>query len=170
MSGCAIEICPDCKVALPAHPGDGHPYLGASPSCWALFGEVLAREYGDPCLMEVHRLTVDAYAAQHPGQPERRSIRSVWAHLIGLHLTIERDLSHDFARRVIGSVTASRTPLDWLPPPEHLGDVTVVDLHRADDPDEHRRMVYRWAESVWTAWRPHREAIARIADQAAAWL
>jgi hypothetical protein len=162
-----LEICPDCRVALPAHLGDAHPYFGASPSCWALYGEVLAREYTSPQLMGVHRLTVDAYAAQHPGKPERRSIQSVWVHLAGLYLTIERDLSHEFARRVIDSLTTLSEPLEWLEPPEHLGTVTAVHVHRGGSPDEHRAAVHGWAESVWAAWRPHRLAVVTMADRAA---
>lgn len=168
MNRAALEICPDCKVALPKGSGSAHPYLGASPSCWALYGEVLAREYASPELMQVHRLTVDAYAAQHPGHPDRRSIQSVWVHLAGLYLMLERNLSHDFARRVIGSIAALREPLEWLAPPENLGSVTVVQAYRAFDPDEHRAAIHQWADSVWRAWQPRHKAIALIADRAAA--
>lgn len=105
MSVSCLETCPDCGIVLPAVQGSTHEYLGASPSCWALYGEVLAREYGDPGLMQIHRLTVDAYAAQHPGRPGRRSTQSVWVHLAGLYLTVEKGLGSDFARRVIGMLT-----------------------------------------------------------------
>ena len=43
-----VEICEDCGVVLPRREGPTHPYLGASSSCWALYGEILAREYSDP--------------------------------------------------------------------------------------------------------------------------
>ena len=67
--------CPGCGLALPARPdAPKHPYVGASAECWAVYGEVLAREYEDPAYFRVHQLTVDAYAVQHPGAPERRSI------------------------------------------------------------------------------------------------
>ena len=163
----SLEICPDCKVALPPVRGGGHAYLGASPSCWALYGQVLAREYASPELMRVHRLTVDAYAAQHPGQPERRSIQSVWIHLSSLYLALDRGVSHDFARRVISSLTALREPLAWLEPPESLGNVTVIQAYEATDPVEHRAVIRQWAESVWAAWKPHRQTIAMLADRAA---
>jgi len=164
----ALEICPACGVALLAHSGDAHPYFGASASCWAMYGQVLAREYASPPLMRVHRLTVDAYAAQHPGKPERRTIQSVWVHLAGLYLTLERDLSHEFARRVIGSLTRSSDLLEWLAPPDDLGAITVVDAYQASGPDEHSAVIRRWAESVWAAWHQHRQAIIAIADRAAA--
>jgi hypothetical protein len=128
----------------------------------------MAREYASPALMKVHRLTVDAYAAQHPGKPDRRTIQSVWVHLTGLYLTLERDLSHNFARRVMGSLTRSSDLLDWLPPPDDLGAITVAHAYHANGPDEHSAAIRRWAESVWAAWHPHREAIIVIADRAAA--
>jgi hypothetical protein len=168
MDRTAVETCPDCKATLPAGPCSAHPYFGASPSCWALYGEVLAREYASQELMQVHRLTVDAYAAQHPGQPGRQSAQSVWLHLAGLHLILDRKLSHDFGRRVIGSLARSHELRGWLEPPENLGSFTVVQVFQAVGLDGHRAAILRWAESVWSAWQPHHQTIARVADRAAA--
>jgi hypothetical protein len=50
-----------------------HPYIGSASGCWLLYSEVLAREYGDLRYAPAHQLTVDVYAVQHPGVPERRS-------------------------------------------------------------------------------------------------
>ena len=61
--------CTGCGALVPDTPGPTHRYIGASPQCWALFGEVLAREYSDFRYASVHQLTVDSYAAQHPGTP-----------------------------------------------------------------------------------------------------
>lgn len=163
-----IETCSDCKAALPQQPGPVHSYLGASPSCWALYGEVLAREYASPELMKVHRLTVDAYAVQHPGAPERRSIQSVWVHLAGLYLVVERELSHDFARRVIGALAGESERLTWLSPPSNLGAITVADVATAIDTDAHQEAVCRWARAAWAAWALHHQAVATIVDPVAA--
>ena len=65
----SFELCPGCGLSLPVVEGPTHPYIGASPSCWALFGQVIAREYGAPAYMKAHQTTVDAYAVQHPGRP-----------------------------------------------------------------------------------------------------
>jgi len=160
-----LEVCPDCKVRLLARPGAVHPYLGASPSCWALYGDVLAREYASPELMKIHRLTVDAYASQHPGTPQRRSIQSVWVHLAGLYLTVERGLSHDFARRVIGALTRETEGLAWLPPPDDLGATTIADVARTQKATEHEEAVRRWASTTWAAWKLHHEVVASIANK-----
>ncbi|MFP4324147.1 MAG: DUF5946 family protein [Anaerolineales bacterium] len=37
--------------------------------CWALFSDVLARDY-----MRLHHHTVDTYTMQHPGQPTPQTI------------------------------------------------------------------------------------------------
>ena len=150
----ALEVCGDCGVALAQRPGPTHPYFGASPSCWALYGDVLAREYGNPLYMKVHRLTVDAYAAQHPGKPERRSIQSVWVHLAGLHLILEKGISHDFARRVIGAMTERSDSLSWLDPPARY-NFTVADVARVGGAAEHAAAVRRWAEDVWASSSDH---------------
>ena len=68
--------CQGCGLVLPVRTGPTHPYIGACPACWALFGDVLAREYGDPAYFRPHQVTVDTYAVQHPGTPERRSIQA----------------------------------------------------------------------------------------------
>src|SRR3954463_4903355 len=87
-----LEPCPGCGRLYPGSDGPTHAYIGASPGCWARYGELLALEYGDARLMRWHRLTADAYAAQHPGWPERRSAQSVHVPLAGLYLTLERGL------------------------------------------------------------------------------
>ncbi|MDH3581190.1 MAG: DUF5946 family protein [Hyphomicrobiales bacterium] len=84
-----LAPCPDCGANVPVSDGPTHAYLGASAGCWAVFGEVLAKEFEDQRFFAVHQFTVDAYAAQHPGKPERRSIQSVAVHLAGLHLALD---------------------------------------------------------------------------------
>ncbi len=161
-----LERCPDCGIQLPAQGMPRHPYLGGSASCWALYTEVLAREYSEPLLMKSgHRLTVDAYCAQHPGKAERRTIQSVWVHLGGLYLTLERGLADDFARRIIGMLTRETGALAWLTPPPQLGDCTVVRVARAQSNAEHEEAVRVWARDVWGAWRPHHSAIKAMVSR-----
>jgi len=45
--------------------GPTHAHIGATASCWALYGEVLAREFENPDLFAIHQLAVDACAVQH---------------------------------------------------------------------------------------------------------
>ena len=89
-AGKAPRPCAGFGTLVPDTEGPTLPYIGASPGCWAIFGEVLARECAEYAYPPVHRLTVDAYAAQHPGVPSRSSMQSVAIQVIGLHLILER--------------------------------------------------------------------------------
>jgi hypothetical protein len=161
-----LEICPDCRLALPrCSIGVTHAYLGASASCWALYGALLEREYSSPAYMAIHRSTVDTYAAQHPGKPEGRTIQSINVHLVGLYLTLERELHPDFVRRAIRRLAERKSDLRWLEPPANLGTITVADAIKAETPEEHRDVVLKWSGSVWAAWKEHRAEIVRLADE-----
>ena len=161
------STCPGCKVVLPAFDGPTHAYMEASPACWELFSRVLAREYGEPEYMAVHRLTVDGYAAQHPGRPEGRTIRSVNSHLVALHLSLDRRLEARFVTRIIGVVVKRlKDDLVWLAPPESLGSITVADVAKVANAQSHRAAVRSWAGAVWSAWLPHRAAVLALADKA----
>jgi hypothetical protein len=157
------EICPDCGVKLPPVASPGHAYLGASSSCWALYSNVLAREYSSPVLMKsVHRLTVDAYAAQHPGVPTRKTIQSAWVHLAGLYLTVQEGRANQYATRVIGMVAAHSDHLSWLAPPTSLGTVTIVDIESTRGISDHEAAVRRWARDVWDAWKQHHQTVQTV--------
>ena len=131
-------------------PGPTHRYIGASPQCWALFGEVLAREYSDFRYASVHQFTVNAYAAQHPGVPSRQSIQSVAVHLISLHLMLERSYASRKATKAIQQATSLEGVFEWLDPPESLGAVTIEHVHVAQDATAHHARVREWAAAVWS--------------------
>ena len=153
-----LETCLGCGLSLPRHDGPSHPYIGASVSCWERFGRLLAREFQDPAYFAVHQVTVDAYAAQHPGGPERRAIQSVGLHLMTLALVIEDGadprLGPDLHRRM-----ASRPSFEWLEPPDMTGVMTVLDVLEASDPAAHERAVLAWGADVWGAWAAHHETV-----------
>jgi len=157
--------CAGCGALFPGTGGPTHRYLGASPGCWAVYGEVLAREYGDYVrYAPVHRLTVDAYAAQHPGVPSPQSIRSVAVHLIRLHLQLERGLPHEKANDAMLRISARSRDFPWLDPPASPGGVTVLDVRDAKNTPEHVARVRDWARSVWEAWSSHHDTVRRWAE------
>ncbi len=158
--------CPGCGAGVPDIEGPTHPYIGAAPACWRRYGDVLAREYGEFNYPECHRLTVDTYAAQHPGRPSRRAIQSVDVHLISLHLSLEADLGA--AALVAGLRNALRhaDEFKWLEPPSFAATMTVFDVAGASDLEDHQRLVREWAGSVWRAWSPHHATVRSWADKA----
>ncbi len=151
--------CIGCKGLVPPDDGPVHRYVESSPGCWAIFGEVLAREYSDLEYAKAHRLTVDAYAVQHPGKPSPQSIQSVAMHLISLCLVFERGFELDRATKAMQSVAKHKASFFWLTPPDLLGERTVVDVWKTQDAETHVQAVKEWAQSAWLAWKQHHEQI-----------
>lgn len=146
---------------MPSIDGPVHRYMESSPGCWAIYGEVLAREYSDPSLMGVHRQTVDAYAAQHAGQPSPQSIRSIGIHLVRICLMVEQGFDDDAAARAMPVISDSREKFHWLVPPAKMGAITVVDVWKAENAQDHVEAARKWARSVWQAWTPHHDQVRR---------
>ena len=164
--GALEERCPGCGgryAAMAA--GETHPYIGASPACWAAFGEVLAREFQDPAYGWIHRHTVDAYTVQHPGVDDRRQRQSVALHLIGLCHWLEQGLPTEHINRVTQRLANSATAWPWLEAPNGY-ELTVQDVLAATSGEEHGRYVRQWGQSVWEAWWGHHDLIRRWAAEA----
>jgi len=150
--------CIGCGGLVPRMEGPTHRYMESSPGCWYLYGQVLARDYADPGLRAVHRLTTDTYAVQHPGRPSPQSIQSVCVHLMSLCLVLERGLASSYATRVMDAATKTKDRFHWLAPPASLGALTVLDAADAT-PAEYPARVREWALSAWTAWAGHHATI-----------
>lgn len=135
----------------------------ASPGCWKVYGEILAKEYSEYRYPEFHRLTVDAYAIQHPGDPTPQTTQSVNVHLAALYLVIEKKLSCAKATDMMGKlVRLNKGAFEWLPPPRCRGGITVVDVAGAVSFEEHRKRVYEWAHAAYSAWSSHYGKIANL--------
>lgn len=158
MSEAEATRCPGCGVDLPRKDGAVHPYIGSSAECWSRFGALLALEFEDQAWFRCHQVTVDSYAAQHPGKPERRSIQSVALHLMTLGMVLERDLDPSDAPQLHKQM-AHRPEFTWLEPPPMEGRLTVLDVLGAKDADEHERRVRAWGRDVWEAWSSHHDTV-----------
>jgi hypothetical protein len=158
--------CMWCRGLFDELDGPTHEYMQSTPGCWAVFGRVLAREYQDQSFFDVHRLTVDAYAVQHPGLESRQSIQSVGVHLVRLCLLLERGLTSMTANAAMLAAAKQKAIYCWLDPPEFLGSLTVADVDAAVGVEEHRVAVRNWAQHMWAVWSPHHEVIRRWADRA----
>ena len=158
-----LRACVGCGARVPDVERPTHPYIGASPGCWAAYGRLSEREASDFRYMRHHQLTVDAYCAQHPGEPSPQSTRSVAVHLVGLHLQLERETPTEglyAARQRIASLgKGGKLDLAWLEPPASMGDVTVLYVLEAGDPIGYEEAAYLWAESVWEAWSAYHETV-----------
>ncbi len=162
-----IEPCPGCGARLPDDPhGPRHPYLTSSSGCWSSFGELLAREFGHPNSFALHRLTVDTYAAQHPGADDRRQRQSVVLHLVAIRHALD-----SVDPRTLNAATArlASERREWPRPEAPSGyRMTVVDVLPARSADEHLALVRRWAEATWEAWGAHHAIVEAWAAEALA--
>jgi hypothetical protein len=140
--------------------------MESSPGCWRAFGQVLAREYSDPALLAVHRLSVDSYAVQHPGGDSRQAIQSVGVHLARLCLFLERGLSPEQANEAMLRIARTKSSMFKLVRPRSLGTITVADVLAAGGPEQHVEAVMAWAGSAWDAWSVHHETVRLWADPA----
>jgi hypothetical protein len=155
----SLVACPGCGALVPDVPGPTHAYIGASPGCWAAWGEVQARSFASPAIAAVQPFAVDVYAVQHPGLAERRAIQSVWVHLVSLCLILEAGRSPMDGIRAKQLLLAGARIFDRLEPPAARYSTTVLDIAAITDPGAVPEAVRRWARVTWEAWRPHHGAI-----------
>lgn len=163
-----LSTCPGCGLVLPPHGGPTHAYVGASPACWALYGQrptsFRMTTVGDT----VRRLALDTYALQHPGRPGMRSVQSVAVHAMGLCVLLERGAEERRITPVLGRRPSRKAPaLHWLEPPRPNGTLTVRSILGTDEADGYAAAVEAWAADVWGAWEPHHDTVRRWLDVAA---
>jgi Family of unknown function (DUF5946) len=154
----AVSACPGCGLRLEADDGPAHPYIGASPACWVLYGSALARAYSDPVCRSVLQLAVDAYACQHPGVPGRRSAQSVAVHLMTLCLVLEEGADPSEGPKLHRRMV-KRPAYAWLEPPSERGQITVADVLDAKSAAAYVDTVWAWARETWPAWAPHHSTV-----------
>jgi len=106
---------------VPDVEGAVHPYMLSVPGCWQLYGEILAKEYAEVGYRPIHRITVDAYAVQHPGKPVRQAIQSVAVHLISLYYVLERGYDFQRAAQAMRRALQNKQVFVWLEPPVNRG-------------------------------------------------
>lgn len=157
--------CPGCGLILALRDGPKHAYLGASSACWALYQRLSCASTAQADERRVQRLMEGAYAAQHPGVRQLRSVQSVAVHLMDLCVLLERSGE---VRRSLPE--PGRTPrrraldLHWLEPPALRGTMTVADALGGKAAPGRAAGVEAWAREVWSAWEPHHPTVRRWLD------
>lgn len=155
-----VIVCSPCGAVVPDEQGPQHSYVPAVPGCWRIFGEVQADEmtrFGYPA---EHRLVVDAYMAQHPGDGlDRRDRQSVAVHLVGLCAILEVGMTADQAMLQLRRVIAPRTEFPLLGKRNDRGSLTITDMLGVVDLDDYAGRARAWGESVWLSWAHEHERI-----------
>jgi hypothetical protein len=107
-----------------------------------------------------HRLVVDAYMAQHPGDGlDRRDRQSVAVHLVGLCAILEVGMTADQAMLQLRRVIAPRTEFPLLGKRNDRGSLTITDMLGVVDLDDYAGRARAWGESVWLSWAHEHERI-----------
>jgi Family of unknown function (DUF5946) len=154
------ELCPQCGAVVPAVHGPVHKYVPSAPGCWQIFGQVQAdeaRRFGYPA---AHRLVVDAYMAQHPGDgSDRRDRQSVFVHLAGLCAALDLQLPPSSATNMLRRVLQQHDDFPVLARDDGPGELTVSHIVDVCDLTEYDRRAHAWARSVWQTWEQHHALI-----------
>lgn len=152
--------CYGCGALVPNEDGPAHRYIGASPGCWAVYGEVLARASADPAWGDDQLLILNSYCAQHPGTPGPQATQSVCVHLIGLHVALEWGYDSSRVLAALRRAADGSHRFRWLAPPAGRYGATILDVRDASDPAAHRAAARAMAETTWAAWVAHRAQVA----------
>ncbi|MEP0521832.1 MAG: DUF5946 family protein [Hyphomicrobiales bacterium] len=156
--------CPGCKIELPIVEGPIHNYMDGSAACFELFNQILACEYSDPALLPTHRMTVDTYAVQHPGDAStRQQIQSVGLRLARLFLQLSSPMQPKETNNVMLDLGKHKHTLDQLEPPKRFA-ITVADVAPFSGSARHSEKVREWANATWEEWGDH-HAYIRIWTQ-----
>ncbi len=143
------DCCPEC----------GAPVAGGREGCQAVFDGLAAQAFSDLRYGAVYQLAFDAYCMQHPAR-YCRSAKSYAAHLTRLCCGIE----HDGAPEVYAAIQRwldGRVDLERPATLSRRGQMTVVDVRAAQNPEEHKQLVRAWAGSVWEAYTAQHDLARR---------
>jgi Family of unknown function (DUF5946) len=148
--------------------GPVHGYIGAAPGCWAAYCglEDWKAALFQSDAIETAQHLVDAYAAQHPANPDRRNRQSVAVHLMSLCASLEYSLTGRRLRSMMGAWTHRDYPLLRPHPSEY--PVTVIDIVRADTGGR-AAAVTTLAISTWSAWSAHHRTVRSWLTEAEQW-
>lgn len=161
----ATVACVGCGGRVPAIDGPVHRYMTAAPGCWRAYTELLGGGSLPPS--RAAGLSVDAYAVTHPGVPGPQSTQSVWVHLVTLCFVLERGWSAEQASRLRRVTADAFAGWPWLERPEHMGDVTAIDVSTAvaaGNGTAATELTARWVDGAWAAWARHHDAVRARAD------
>jgi hypothetical protein len=163
------EVCPGCRAVLPRGDGPTHRYIGASPTCWALYSTL---NYETPLAPAANNaLIVDAYAVQHPGVPSAQSIQSVAVHLVTLYGILEIGEPVEKALWMRQQLVSERDSpkrgrFTWLTPPDFSGSITIAAITSQPTPEERTALAVQYVVNVWQLWsQEYREVVAGWYDK-----
>lgn len=155
MATAHLIICSGCSLILPnKNLGPSESY-NASGECNELFNELSGYTLSQTNTNFMHQYIVDAYGAQHAGEPTK-NIRVAFS-LIGLYLAVE----HNYTGRQVQLAHMKIPKQQWatLEPPKENSNITVADVLNAGSDLHKHSMIKNWARSVWESWSHYHQLI-----------
>lgn len=123
-------------------------------------------DYNNPSCYMTRFLSVDAMALQHC------ELHGPWnnhIHLARLFLIFEKNVAWDYTKtpllsNIINQHKKNKGPLLIPPPLQQRGQITTSDLLEAQDTEECKMIVTRWAKAVYDSFSMHHGFISSIAN------
>lgn len=149
----ASDVCPGCGFGGESD-GPAHAYMSFSAACWARYGEILAREFGQRNYWPAHRVLTDACCGQHSVGGDRRARQSLHIHLAALMLHFDDDATDKTIVKFLRDASKLKTfsPLS-IPPENHM--VSIAQVHSAKSAQEHCAAARLYGQDVLDAWKIH---------------
>jgi len=86
-----------------------------------------------------------------------RSAKSFAAHLTGICAALEYENVTEINAAIQRWLNGPRAIDKPKVLPHEQSELTIVDVHRAPDPDSHHSLVQKWAQEVWQCWADHHD-------------
>jgi hypothetical protein len=143
-------VCMSCRARIPGV---------WKSTCRELFRVIVEKELSEPTTYgSVHTLTIACYALQHPRQHDPhilawRLVELCWVLKHGGDPSLSFHDSHipgDGFSGWLESLSSHR-----MDAPAFRGAMTIIDIGAGRSAEEHCKLVYQWARSVWSAWSQH---------------
>lgn len=130
------------------------------------FGELQADEMQRFRYPPAHRLVVDAYMAQHPGDgTDRRGRQSVFVHLVGLCAVLELGMPAERVGVMFRRVLQGVEDFPILHRSAGAGAVTVNHLVGTRDLADYDQRARTWASAVWRSWSDHHDVVRQTVGE-----
>ena len=111
----------------------------------------------------IHQHIVDAQGAQTADE-NTKSIRIIFS-LVGLYLYVERDFTGRQVQQthMIMAKRKRQWPKIFLP--TKRGEIDVSDVMAASPGQDRDKMIRKWCETVWDAYKENRATIVNLVEQ-----
>ena len=111
----------------------------------------------------IHQHIVDAQGAQ-TADKKTKPITIIFS-LVGLYLYVEKDFTGRRVQQFHMKMAKNKRPWPQINLPINRGDINVSDVLAVSPGSERDKMIRKWCETVWGAYKDSRTAIINLVEQ-----